>query len=65
LASKFAVYFPVDVKGVLENASAIRTAILAALLSIDWVMSGACRSDDTSRLLPVWHVNANLGIAIS
>ena len=48
LPSKFTVNFPVDVEGVLENASAIRTTMVAALLSIDRVMPRASRSDDTS-----------------
>ena len=38
--------------------------MITALLSINWVMSGAGRSDSAGRLFAVWHVNANLLIAI-
>ena len=65
LTAKFIVNFPVNVEGVLEDASAVRTTILRALLGVDGVMSGASRSDDTSGLFSARHLDANLSIAVS
>ena len=63
MAAELVVNLPVDVKGVLEDACAVSATMVAALLGVDGVVSGAGRSDDTSGLSSV-HVDADLGVAV-
>ena len=44
-ASEFFVRLPVDISGVLFNASAVRSTIGTAVACVLWVMLGTSRSD--------------------
>ncbi len=64
LSSKLIVDLPVHINGILDHTCTVGTAIITALLSVNWMMSGAGRSDDTGWLSSVWHVDAHLLVAI-
>ena len=49
----------IEVEGILKDASAPRTAIVAALLSVDWMMLWASSSDGGSSSSAI-HLDADL-----